>query len=389
MFDVVVVGAGLSGLQASYHAQRAGLSVVIIEARDRVGGRVCTVPIASNRGVVDLGAAWFDQETQPRVTEYFSIEDRENMAMICDHVEAELLKTGIGGIQEDAVSVDDYVRKMGANDKTAKMASFWTRAFHGLESTQVPMGCNLIARGIASLIGESKILLSEPVTSIKNEKTHVATMSASGKVTKGRKCIVSNPSVLLADIVFTPSLPASYRDLSTRMTLGHFYKSIVCYDRPWWREEGYNGSCVSYIGPINIVRDSSMPEKGFYALTCLMTGADGQSWSRLAPHDRRHAILTHFAAIFNVGDDSTIWQPMGFFDKIWQYKKYSGGALSPVPRLGCLANIAPIYKSPVGNLYFVGTEYSDDWRNHMEYALISGEKGAREVIQALRQGRLN
>lgn len=56
MFDVVAVGAGLSGLQASYHPQRAGLSVAIIEARDRIGGRVCTVPIASNRGVADLGA---------------------------------------------------------------------------------------------------------------------------------------------------------------------------------------------------------------------------------------------------------------------------------------------------------------------------------------------
>lgn len=62
------------------------------------------------------------------------------MAMICDHVEAEMLKTSIGGIQEDAVSVDDYVRKIGANDNTAKMANFWTQAFHGLESTQVPVG---------------------------------------------------------------------------------------------------------------------------------------------------------------------------------------------------------------------------------------------------------
>ena len=37
MFDVVVIGAGLSGLQAAYSAQKAGLSVVVVEARDRVG----------------------------------------------------------------------------------------------------------------------------------------------------------------------------------------------------------------------------------------------------------------------------------------------------------------------------------------------------------------
>ena len=70
MFDVVVVGAGLSGLQAAYSAQQAGLSTVVVEARDRVGGKTWSVPLASGRGCADLGAAWINDTTQPRVWSY-------------------------------------------------------------------------------------------------------------------------------------------------------------------------------------------------------------------------------------------------------------------------------------------------------------------------------
>ena len=70
MFDVVVIGGGLSGLQAAYSAQKEGLSVAVLEARDRVGGKVWSVPLASNRGTADLGAAWINDSLQPRVWSY-------------------------------------------------------------------------------------------------------------------------------------------------------------------------------------------------------------------------------------------------------------------------------------------------------------------------------
>lgn len=62
--EVVVVGAGLSGLVAARRLHRAGVGVQVVEARDRVGGRLCTREI---RGVpVDLGGQWIGP-TQDRV----------------------------------------------------------------------------------------------------------------------------------------------------------------------------------------------------------------------------------------------------------------------------------------------------------------------------------
>ena len=63
--DVVVVGAGLAGLTAARELTRAGRSVAVLEARERVGGRVVNEPIGDDR-VVELGGQWIGP-TQDRI----------------------------------------------------------------------------------------------------------------------------------------------------------------------------------------------------------------------------------------------------------------------------------------------------------------------------------
>lgn len=54
--EAVVVGAGIAGLTAAYELLAAGKDVLVLEARDRIGGRTHTIDLAS--AIVDLGASW-------------------------------------------------------------------------------------------------------------------------------------------------------------------------------------------------------------------------------------------------------------------------------------------------------------------------------------------
>jgi monoamine oxidase len=63
--DVVVVGAGLAGLVAARQVQRQGASAVVLEARDRVGGRLLNHPIGDGK-VVEVGGQWIGP-TQDRI----------------------------------------------------------------------------------------------------------------------------------------------------------------------------------------------------------------------------------------------------------------------------------------------------------------------------------
>lgn len=63
--DVVIVGAGLAGLTAALALQGAGLGVVVIEARDRVGGRTLNHDLGDGK-VVEIGGQWVGP-TQDRV----------------------------------------------------------------------------------------------------------------------------------------------------------------------------------------------------------------------------------------------------------------------------------------------------------------------------------
>ena len=55
--DVVVVGGGLAGLTAARAVMKAGLEPIVLEARDRVGGRTVNAPIGAGE-VVEMGGQW-------------------------------------------------------------------------------------------------------------------------------------------------------------------------------------------------------------------------------------------------------------------------------------------------------------------------------------------
>ncbi|GMF73169.1 unnamed protein product [Aspergillus oryzae] len=431
MLDVLVIGAGFSGLQAAYSAQQAGLSTAVVEARDRVGGKIWSVPLASGRGYAELGGAWINNSLQPRVWKYverFGLEvvtqrlegtavmqetqdsrlefpfgvspdvshnlfpvapmwmvcpnrsmqwseaEKNNLAYIRDHIQAESLKPGLPSAQDDNVSLDQYVRNLGALPKVANMVNLWARVMHGS-----------IAEGIARLVGAQNIHLGSPVASVNEHGSHVSVVTRDGRTFNARKCILSIPSTMYKELNITPGLPQPVQEVTDGTVLGDYNKAIVCYDRPWWRSEGFNGYFASYAGPVILARDTSVDERNHFSLTCFVNGQPGRDWSKLCPHERRAVVIKQIAKIFKADANSEAFRPIEVFDQVWKHEEFSRGALAPIHALGHLTKYASVYGKPVGNLHFVGTEYSTEWKGYMEGALCSGERGAREVVEAVKK----
>ena len=66
----------------------------------------------------------------------FSPDEKKNLEFIRDHFQAESLKPGLPSAESDNVTLDQYVRELGALPKIAKMVNMWSEVMHGLESTE-------------------------------------------------------------------------------------------------------------------------------------------------------------------------------------------------------------------------------------------------------------
>ena len=61
--DVAIIGAGAAGLGAAHALKNSGLAVIVLEARDRVGGRAHTIQAAPDI-LFDLGCGWLHSADQ-------------------------------------------------------------------------------------------------------------------------------------------------------------------------------------------------------------------------------------------------------------------------------------------------------------------------------------
>lgn len=424
---VVVVGAGLSGLVAARVLRRRGVEVVVLEAADRIGGRVLSETTALGSRL-DLGGQWIGADhhrVRALAAEFGATEFPMRTGALPGLIEAGkrvplwspalwpaglalvaagvLSKTGTPkrwnrttlasvlravpgrrarGLLEavaavswtadlDRFSVEAMTRMIRAQGGLRTMLS----TDGGAQEALLAEGMGALVDGLAAELGP-RVRTGVPVTSIVRDGDGV-TVRAGADDLRAAKAIVAVPPPVGARISHEPALPRPRLDLEKGSYMGIVHKAIAVYDRPFWRERA-NGEFLVLDGLGHAVFDTTAPG-GPGHLCVLVGGPRARRLDGLDAAARRNALLRPLVP--HLG--SAVLEPVGWHEKAWHLDEHAGGGYTALPVPGATDGFPPLSSAPAGHLHWAGSETAREHPGYLDGAIEAGERAAREVAEAL------
>ena len=260
MTRVAVVGAGFAGLAAAVDLVDAGIDVSVLEARDRVGGRVWSQPLDGPGGsgpVIERGAefvlagydvmrAWLDRVGLGLVDTGMSYYVREPRG--ADDVTVGDLQTAGGALarmaRHDGLAVSELLDRLDvrpevaeavrarievscawpANDLSARVVDH-VASFEPLPSHRVGGGNQQLAIALARLL-DGRVRLSTPVRRVEHSDRGALVVSSTGTELYDA-VVLAVPLPLLRTLEILPPLPYHRREALHRLTMGDAAKVHV------------------------------------------------------------------------------------------------------------------------------------------------------------------
>lgn len=345
--DVVVVGAGIAGLVAADRLSRAGLDVVCLEARDRVGGRASSV--TSEHGTVDLGATWF-WANEPLVPAYL---ERLALGEFAQATSGDaLLETGTGPPQ-----------RLSGNPIDVASARFSD-------------GAQALADALARGLPAGAVRLRDPVHWVGVGARHAVVAAARTTVMADHVIAALPPGLAAERIAFTPELPPTVSATAARTAtwMADVVKAVAVYERPFWRGEGLAGAALSHRGPFQEVHDHS----GLAGRPAALFGFAPSR--RLAASDG-NAIAAAFVGQLERLFGPEASTPVAVHVTDWS-REHHTAVSSPVAGAGMGTYGHPVFQQPVaGRLYWASTETATAFAGHVEGAIRAGLAAAERVVR--------
>ena len=427
VYDAVVIGAGFAGLVAARDLIEAGRTVVVLEARDRPGGRTYSGTFPGTDVVIDLGAEWFDparhhfmaaevarygakfvEADKGGASRWFldgrhsdgdepdGLIDMNELEEVLNRLRADIAPVVFakGFTQTNTAALDipfnEYLDKLDAPPAIADLlraqsytltgalpeefsALVYLREIAGFDHNpdysffaslaRVDIGSGGLAERVAAEISEH-IRLSEPVTSVTELSDRVDVTTTNGKRYSGRQVILAAPLNTLGDIEFTPGLPPALAQLVS---------------------EGHTGRCIKVWSKLSGSKHVfAMGWPGI--VECTVKGT-------VSEPDGERAIMASFGLAPDLAIDRPDLVQAGLDDlKLeatveevyghdWIGDPYSKGtwlALRPgqPPTHGRV-------ESQWGAIHLAGADFSGVWSGWVDGAIESGRDAARMVNAAL------
>jgi monoamine oxidase len=421
--DVVVLGAGISGLGAARDLVRAGLDVVVLEARDRVGGRMHSLAEPAPHGL-EVGAQMIHGSHAPTwsLVNEFGIKTRPlgrwnrwewtpargfqkpdrvrdealfrslNDAYHTYHGDDVSYKEFLDSIkftpdEQDHVSENTLSWSAEPDEMSLRAAMEDSPAWEAYldQNFQVVGGYRQIPEKIASELGD-RVRLKSPVRAIDWKRGEVEiTCEREGKTEKlrARRAVVTLPIGVLqtGQPAFSPELPAWKRKSIDALHMGRVVVVILLFDDGFWRQYAAGVPGWSTRGRRISFGDPHPAGKGMPALSGWITGRPAQELSDLGQEDGLKKALSWVEEALPRSGASKRLQWSYVRDWVrdpWAFGSYSYTKPGGIAQRAVLAT--PIQDS----LFFAGeaTEPAPHYQT-VHGAYNSGRRTAREILSSL------
>jgi monoamine oxidase len=346
--DVVVVGAGIAGLTAATALADAGRTVVVCEARDRVGGRARSV--TTRTGVIDLGATWF-WPNEP-LTRCFA--DRLGVDTFPQHLLGDALfePDGRGAGRLDGNPVD-------------------------ADSTRFARGAQSLAERMADRLAPGTLRYNDPVTAVTVTADGVRVDARTGSSIADHVILAIPPALAVDRLTIAPPLPALVRETAatTAVWQGTTAKAVAVYDQAFWRADNLSGAAISYHGPFREIHDHSGPDG---TPAAIFGFAPSPRLAHLETPGIADAFRDQLVRMF--GPPAARVREIHVAD--WSREAFTTPPHPAQPGLTSTFG-AEIFQSPVhGRIHWASTETATAYSGHIEGAIRAGLSSANRITRA-------
>lgn len=422
--DVIVIGAGMAGLAASTRLTNSGLRVALVEARDRIGGRVLTAHTPSG-APVELGAEFIhgkpheiicllpraQLKAQAITGEIWRVEGgrwlRSDRMLSREENLLEHIRPG----RRD-FSFAEYLRQRG--DKIPAHLRSWLTAyiegFHAADIEKISMRALVEgSKSSAEIEGETpfrlrgggysavaefllascapqnlELFLNSPAQRVEWNRGKV-TVSSKNTIIEAPRAVITLPLSLLQSgaVEFVPALRSKSAAFK-KLAMGPVIRITLDFrDRFWARHTTGDGRKLSQLSFL-FSQDALFPTwwTHFPATEPLITGwAASHHATQFGGHSQsqicQHALIT-LARIFGIEQSKLQRDLRGYYVHDWQSDPWSRGAYSYACVGGAQA-FHQLARPLASTLFFAGEATSREHNGTVHGAIASGYRAAQEV----------